>query len=223
MFAGMNQMKKQGRMLIVSATEDEIEQTVKWVAENHHSVSFCITEPGVPAVVFNLTRHLMNENYSLVINAGIAGCFNDGIQTGEVVEAVSDCFADLGAEDGEEFIHISEMGFNMQAEAFKNYFFPVSALPVIDSGLRKVKSITVNKVHGHEPSIQKIRERFNPDIESMEGAAVAFVCREFHIPCMQIRSISNRVEKRDKSKWEIEKAANALNQELIKLLSRFKC
>lgn len=213
-------MKKQGRLLIVSATGKEIAQTQNWVIENGITADFCITGPGIAVTVFELTKALFRGNFSLVINAGIAGSFRDEIRIGETVQVMEECFADVGAEDGEKFIHISEMGFEMKNVAFGNYYFPVSYEPYPETGLRKVKSITVNKVHGHETSIQKIRDKFNPDIESMEGAAVAYVCHEQRIPCMQLRSISNRVEKRDKSKWEIEKAIDAINQEVIKFLRR---
>ena len=77
--------------------------------------------------------------------------------------------------------------------------------------MKKVKSITVNTVHGNENSIQEIVKRLNPDVESMEGAAVFQACKEFVIPCMQIRAISNKVEKRNKSNWDMPLAIKNLN------------
>jgi futalosine hydrolase len=217
-FARLKQMKEQGRLLIVSATETEVDETRSWVTRHRLPVDFCITGPGIAATVWQLARSLREMDYNLVLNAGIAGTFNENIALTEVVHVIDDSFADLGAEDGESFLHISEMGFSLRAAAFNQYYFPVSLRQTPEPGLRKVKAITVNKVHGHEPSILKIRQRFNPDIETMEGAAVAYVCHEMNIPCLQIRSISNRVEKRDKSKWKIELAVASLNRELIKLL-----
>ena len=65
----------------------------------------------------------------------------------------------------------------------------------------------------------KIVHRLNPQGESMEGAACMFACQEANVPCVQIRSISNFVEKRNKSKWDITMAITNLNKELQKFIS----
>ena len=84
--------------------------------------------------------------------------------------------------------------------------------------LKPVKAITVNTVHGNKNSIQSTVNLFNPDIETMEGAAFFKVCNYFNVPCMQIRSISNRVEKRNKSNWDIDLAIANLNMEVEKII-----
>ena len=47
----------------------------------------------------------VNEKPDLAINAGIAGSYKDDIRYGDVVMPVTDCFADAGIEDGENFLH----------------------------------------------------------------------------------------------------------------------
>ena len=47
--------------------------------------------------------------------------------------------------------------------------------------LLKVKSSTVNTMSGNTTTIKKIKNRLNPDIETMEGAAVFRVCNDFNI------------------------------------------
>ena len=74
-------------------------------------------------------------------------------------------------------------------------------------------------MHGDELSIMKIVHRLNPQVESMEGAACMLACKEANVPCVQIRSISNFVEKRNKSKWDMTKAITNLNKELQKFIS----
>ena len=85
--------------------------------------------------------------------------------------------------------------------------------------MRKVKGVTVNTVHGIENSIHKMVERLYPDIESMEGAAVFKVCEEMRVSCIQIRSISNKVEKRNKESWNLPLAISNLNIEVEKIIS----
>jgi futalosine hydrolase len=46
----------------------------------------------------------------------------------------------------------------------------------------------------------------------MEGAAVYFVCNEMNIPVIQIRAISNYIEPRNKSNWDIKKAIKSLEE-----------
>ena len=52
----------------------------------------------------------------------------------------------------------------------------------------------------------------------MEGAAFLFCCMKENIPCVQIRSISNFVEKRNKDNWNIPLAIENLHKEIIKIL-----
>ena len=60
-------------------------------------------------------------------------------------------------------------------------------------------------------SIDKTKKGFNPDVESMEGAAVFYTCEySGTVPFVEVRAISNYVEKRDKSKWKTGDAINNL-------------
>ena len=52
----------------------------------------------------------------------------------------------------------------------------------------------------------------------MEGATVFKVCEEMNIPCIQIRSISNKVEKRNKENWNLDLAISNLNIEVEKIV-----
>ena len=52
----------------------------------------------------------------------------------------------------------------------------------------------------------------------MEGAAFHFVCLQQNIPFLQLRSISNKVGERNKTKWNLIEAIVNLNRELIDLV-----
>ena len=52
----------------------------------------------------------------------------------------------------------------------------------------------------------------------MEGASVFKVCEEFNVPCIQIRSISNKVEERNKNNWDLDLAIRNLNIEVDKII-----
>ena len=61
---------------------------------------------------------------------------------------------------------------------------------------------------------------FNADIETMEGAALHYVCLQENISFLQIRSVSNHVGERDKTKWKMKQAIEDLNKHLAKLINR---
>ena len=70
----------------------------------------------------------INVKPDLVINAGIAGSFKDDIKIGDVVMPVTDCFADAGIEDGENFLTLSEAGLADPDEfPFSNGILPADS------------------------------------------------------------------------------------------------
>jgi futalosine hydrolase len=216
------------RILIVAATLPEVEPLIEALAlqkaedgnlyiTRHASIANCsvlITGAGMVPTAFALGRHLPYNVYNLVINLGIAGSFDRKIPLGEVVEITEDTFAELGAEDDKKFISIEKLGFGA------SIFRPTSSISQFTGKLNpiKAKAITVNTVHGDEDSIKNVAERLNPQLESMEGAAFFYACRELKVPCTQIRAVSNYVEKRNRDNWQIGLAVKNLNTFALELM-----
>ena len=88
--------------------------------------------------------------------------------------------------------------------------------------LKTVSCITSNLVHGHTPSINRIFKKYQADIQTMESAAILFICQVDQIPCTLIRSISNYVEERNKDQWDIPLAIESLNKVAIDLVESFE-
>jgi futalosine hydrolase len=80
--------------------------------------------------------------------------------------------------------------------------------------LSTVNGLTNNTVSGEEKLIKRMKDRFSPDIETMEGAAFFYVCLMENVPFAEIRSISNTVEPRDKSKWDIPVAIKNMSDKV---------
>ena len=188
------------KILIVAATDFELEK------DQFSAHEILITGVGILETTLELTKKLALNSYDLVINAGIAGSFDNKIKIGDVVEVTEDILSELGYEENKTFFE------------FKN--FSVRNKFTVDSktDLLKVKSITVNTVSDNKSTIKKIKNRLNPDIETMEGAAVFRVCNDFNIPCIQIRSVSNFVGERNKKDWNIDLAIKNLNLSLNKII-----
>ncbi len=227
------------RILLVAATFFEIRPFVEklpllnkmseQLSHYRHKnidIDVLITGVGMIPTAYLLGKQLTLQQYDLAINAGIAGTFNRSLPLGSVVNVVEDCVAELGAEDGDNFLSMFDLGLidpdvhPYQHGVLINDFRNDAALikPGRINKLPKVKGITSNTVHGNVQSIARIQQLTMADLESMEGAAFLFVCLTEKIQCLQIRAISNLVEERDKKTWKLDLALKSLNQLLFDLL-----
>jgi futalosine hydrolase len=222
------------KILLVVATRSEIEPLLTRYVDPHNpnrlifptaTAEVLITGVGMVATAYALGRHLALNSYDLAINAGIAGSFDFSISIGEVILITEDIFAEQGAEDGEDFLSLDDLGFGEITQfAAANTAANTAAIQAgilnLESirHIKKVRAITVNRVHGHEFSIAKTLSRFKAQVESMEGAAFFYACNQSQTPCVQIRSISNYVERRNKEKWNIGLAIKNLHECLHNLL-----
>lgn len=182
-------------------------------------LEWLVTGVGLTATAFALGRKLaLNGPYTEVLNAGIAGAFPDrGLQIGEVVEIAEETFADLGAEDAQgNLLSLAELGL-MQPDVFPfvNGYMVNNPKTGFD-GLKTVRGISVNKTSGYAPSIEALKARFEPGVESMEGAAFFYACLLSRQNFAAVRSISNFVEPRNRENWNIPLAIKNLNDHLIK-------
>jgi futalosine hydrolase len=213
------------KILIVAATKGEIAPTIDLIekinfSKNQYAVTFLITGVGMVNTTHNLTKKIYLDKPDFCIQAGIAGSFIDKIAIGDLVNVSEDIFSELGVEDGNNFLPAHEINL-IDDIGIKNDFTHY-LLSEYFLDLKEVRGITVNTVHGNIESINKVEKRLQPYVESMEGAAFLKVCKEESIPCIQIRSISNKVEKRNRDNWNIPLAIKNLNDYLIQFIHSLK-
>jgi futalosine hydrolase len=221
------------KILIVAATPMEVKLLIEefsFVEEKNDflrhykfagsEIDLLITGIGTTFTTFRLTQTLAENNYNLVLNMGIAGSLTRELHIGEIVNVVSEEFADLGIEKPDEFLTLFEAGF-MDANEYPFENGTLKATAGIEfAGLKKVRGITTNMSHGRKQSIAEIHQKFSAHVESMEGAAVFYVCNSMGVWCNQIRAISNFVEPRDSSKWNIPLALENLKEAIIEVLKK---
>lgn len=181
-------------------------------------IDILIAGIGTTFTTFHLTNALKDKKYDMVINIGIAGSLTRELKIGEVVNVVYDEFADLGIETQQEFLTLFEAGYlNINEYPFENGVLKAShSNGWID--LKNVRGITANRSHGNQNSIANLHTKYSAHTETMEGAAVFYVCKWMGVDCYQIRSISNYVEPRDSSKWNIPLALENLKETLLELI-----
>lgn len=216
------------KILLVAATSAEIMPLLRHyhlddisigksiaIQKEKYSLQLLVTGVGMVNTAYHLTKHLGTFRPDLILNAGIAGSFTEKIAIGAVVRIGEDFFADMGAEDDDKFLSVDELGLGTsEVKDEKSNEFSTPTL----SRIPLVRAITVNRVHGNEKSIQAIRERLQPDIETMEGAAFSLVCKNEGVRQLHLRCISNKVERRNRNSWNIPLAVNRLNEFLLELI-----
>ena len=210
------------RVLIVAATKAEADAADRISVPDNTSKSILITGVGTVATTWAMARWISsNPRPDLAINIGLAGSYKKSIIPGDVVMPVTDCFADAGIETGEGFSTLAEAGLEDPD------MFPFSKGMIVAGSrfVRKaagivspVNAITVNTASGSESTIEKLRTKYDPDIETMEGAAFFYVCSMADVPFIALRAVSNIVEPRSRGKWEIQLALDKLSMKLKEIL-----
>jgi len=222
------------KILIITATSQEAEILVKTgrnisdqnkLFSDRFEIDLLVGGVGTMSTAWHMTQWISaNEKPFLAINAGIAGSYNNDLAVGSVVMPVSDCFADSGIEDGDVFLTLHETGLSNPDEfPFSNGIIKADNryTDIFKRILKPVKAITVNTATGSDSTIARLVNKYNPEIETMEGAAFFYICAREKIPFISLRSISNRVERRDRNKWNIPLALDNLAiklEELLKIL-----
>jgi futalosine hydrolase len=203
------------KILLVSATEHEL----SLFEQNSNNVDILISGIGIAPITYSVTKKLLESDYDIAIQAGIAGTFTDELNLAEVVLISADTFGDSGIEEAGIFKNLFSSGLaNENDFPYKSGWLLNTHELLVSTELKTVRAITVNKITDDQEQIEQQRIMFNPQVESMEGAAFHYVCLQQNVPFVQIRGISNRVGERNKIKWEMQKAIGNLNKELNKII-----
>lgn len=179
-----------------------------------------VTGVGLTSAVYALTKQLSISKPHLVIQAGVAGCFDKKEPLAKVYCVKQDVIADMGVMDRNDYTSV----FDMKLVNKKQFPYSNGLLINPDKNLlrrtklKAVKSISVNEITTDKKRTAVYKKKWNPLLESMEGAALHYVCLMEKIPFLQIRSTCNYIGERDKKKWKMKEAVGNLNTELIRLL-----
>ena len=182
------------------------------------SISLSVCGVGLVNTAIH-TSQLMQKESDLMILIGLAGSFNRELAIGSVVNVTEEAYGDLGAEDQDgKLLSIHDLDLiPSNKPPFKNGKL-INPSAEEFSFLPKASSVSVNKVSGSQQSIDLIQSKFGTDIENMEGAAFFQICLGHRKRFLQLRSISNYVEPRNKDNWEINTALVKLTDVMVNLI-----
>lgn len=211
--------------LLVAATAMEVSVFLDYYRKNadkslnNVAIDVLITGVGLTATTYNLTRHLCLVKPDFIIQAGVAGCFNKKIPLGTVLAVKKDVVADETVLESRKLKTIFELGLASpnQFPYTKGWLSNPYKLMLKRTRLKTTTAVSVNQISTNKEMVRLFEKKFEPQIESMEGAAFHYTCLMENVPFIQIRSASNYVGERNKRNWKMKESIQNLNLELIRL------
>lgn len=212
-------------ILLVAATKKEIEPTIQWLQQQQyqvqdHEVDVLITGIGGIHTTYLLSYNIHLDRPDYIVQAGIAGSFTSDFPPGSLLFIDEEVHGDLGVEENEQFKDVFEL--QLQEINTGPYTGRFLVNPYCNEwqefDLPFDRGITVNEVTTQPKRVQQIQQKYDPVVETMEGAAFHYTALMEKIPFMQLRAISNYVGERNKANWQIKEAIGGLNEQLIKIL-----
>ncbi|MEJ8306364.1 futalosine hydrolase [Saccharibacillus sacchari] len=212
--AGSSANPASSRILIVTAVEAEREAVMGGLGGDER---FVVIAGGVgpAAVAAGTARALAGGAYSRVVSAGIAGGFAGLADIGSLVVASRMVAADLGSDSPEGFISVDELGFGSSVIPAEDEVSAALAGALQGAGLaaRLAPIVTVSTTTGTLAGARALAARVpGAAAEGMEGFGVAEAARQFGLPALELRAISNAVGPRDRGAWKIGDALSALRR-----------
>jgi futalosine hydrolase len=214
------------RVIITAATHGEWMPSFQKInpkyvgSSKKFSVGFHESGIGMLASSISLMKMFTQETPSLIIQVGIAGCFDKKIPLGKVFAVKDDFAGDIGVMENKVWKDLFDMKFDKPNDApYEKKSLPNPWLNQFNVlNLPTKKSVTVNTISTNKSRIQLLSGRYKAVLETMEGASLHYMGRDLTIPFIQIRAVSNYVGERDKSKWKMQEAIYNLNETLLEFL-----
>ena len=180
-----------------------------------------------------LTAVLQSHKVGLVIQVGIGGAYpSSGLGVGDLAIATEEILGEFGVVDDSGWSDGQTIGIplldsdppihnHIDLDEQATQQSQAAAQTVASTSGAQCKSgsfLTVQNVTGTDKQAALLDNRFSALCENMEGAAAAQVCRLYDVPFTEIRGISNIVESRDLSKWDITTAASRAQSAALELI-----
>jgi len=177
---------------------------------------------GMLSNAVSLTRLAYEEKPDLIIQVGIAGTFDKNLPLGSVVAVKEEILGDTGVQEDGKWKDIFDLKLEksnyppFEKRKLHNHFLEKFNL----LNLPEVTAITVNEITTSKERITQLIKKYSPVTESMEGAALHYVCRELNVPFLQIRAVSNYIGERNKAEWKMKEAIDNLTKSILAFVEK---
>lgn len=224
--------------LIRAALQDSTQETVNGITLLTGTISgtkITLAHSGIgKAAAAATTISLLNScQPQALFLLGCGGAYPEaGLTIGDLALASAEVFGDEGIATPAGFSDLAEAKLPMRQGPVTFYNnWPVDkklhdwAAPVLHThaeqrevNLLSGPFVTVSTCTGSTAVATKITKRTNGICENMEGAAVALACQQLSVPLLEVRGISNLVEDRDTSRWNLPAGMAAAQDAILALL-----
>ncbi|SKA14905.1 futalosine hydrolase [Trichlorobacter thiogenes] len=166
----------------------------------------------------------------LIIITGCGGAYpGSGLSVGDLALASDEIFGDEGVDTPTGWLDLGQMELPLLTKGVRSWYNSIplarheaqKAMKLAGShGIQLVRGrfVTVSSCSGTKGRGQELARRYQAVCENMEGASIALTALRYGIPCLEIRGISNLVEDRDMSRWDISRAVEAAQRFVIKIV-----
>lgn len=188
---------------------------------------------GKVASAATLYAHLLAAAANLqpvraVLLCGIGGAYPERhrrtpppVGPGGLCVVSGDQLADEGVLTESGFVDFGAPAFGHGQSLVDTGPFPANPRMAAEAaarlGVPLVRGATVSTCSGVDLLSRQLHERTHADVETMEGAAVAAICRRSEVPLLHLRAISNWTGDRDRGEWNLGAAVDALRRGLVRL------
>ena len=230
-----------GEIIILSATAFEqgrvregvgeaVRQEVagrEWVSGKVRGQEVVLVETGIGAVnaAHALTCVLQERRPDWVLQVGVGGAYPEGgLGIGDLAWARGENYGDLGVRTEEGWQSAEVIGIPVLTTDAEYYnCFPLAGEWVDRAAEILTEAevgpfVTVQECSGTDALGLERGERFGALCENMEGAAAAHVCALYGVPFVELRAMSNRVERRDRDRWDLPLAIERAQAAALRLL-----
>jgi futalosine hydrolase len=197
-------------------------------------IILCISGMGKVNAAHASTLILERFDPEALVVFGIGGAYpSSGARIGDLALAKEEIAGDEGVLTREGFRDSGYIGIPLLKTATSEVYttFPASE-PLVRRSLQSLAAhrksdqakihvgsfVTLSTCTGTTARAMELEDRYHGLCENMEGAAVAQVAALHGVPWLEVRGISNLVEDRDLTKWNIPKAAAVVQQAVQQII-----
>jgi len=216
--------------LVICATELELQALFDQLDPVQEGWISLVTGVGPIETVLRMTQFFESrslkdcERIHAVLNFGVAGAYVcDGVARVGLLDiclAEEEVLGDLGISypDRIEALDkklLSRQNYELDTDLLNRARFLLreNNIPEKSGTFVTVCGLTATEARG-----SMLGQQYSALCENMEGAAVARVCREYHLPLLELRAISNYVEQRDVGRWKLPEACAVAGNAVAVLL-----
>ena len=195
-------------------------------------VVLCIGGMGKVNAAHTATLAVTRFAPTALIVFGIGGAYpSSGAQVGDVTIATEEIAGDEGVLTNDGFKDTEYIGIPLlkttASGIYNTYAATPSLVALASATLARQPSagavhagafVTLSTCTGTIDRARELEQRYRALCENMEGAAAAHVAIAHDLPWLEVRGISNIVEDRDLVKWDIPRAARAVQHAVVRVL-----